>query len=158
MKESVSLEFPAHHKFLSVLGAAVAAFADLTGDANLAYSVQLAIHEVCANTIDHAYVAPHPDNRVVVHLTANDRALHAEIIDRGQTFDPQSFSWPLATTWEKAGSGSQPVYHLRRVAEPDLDQERGRGMFMICQLMDEVTFTPQPNQNVWRLTRRYTPA
>ncbi|MEI2611540.1 MAG: ATP-binding protein [Candidatus Promineifilaceae bacterium] len=154
---TVQFDIPADHKYLSVLGTAVSAFVENIGDATLAYSVQLAIHEVCANIIDHAYENPTPENHVTVQLTLDEvrQEMVAAITDQGEAFDPLSREWPLATVWQPVETGNGPVFLLTQVAEPDLEQERGRGMFMIWQLMDEVIYQPRANQNLWRLTRRF---
>lgn len=156
---TVQFNIPADHKYLSVLGTAVSAFMEQVGDSTLAYTVQLAIHEVCANTIDHAYGTPQVEQKIQVHLLWDERIaqLIAEISDEGQSFDPLKHHWPLATTWNSIRTANGLAYQLESVEEPGLDQERGRGIFMIRQLMDEVLYLPQAGHNVWRLTRRLSP-
>jgi anti-sigma regulatory factor (Ser/Thr protein kinase) len=42
------------------------------------------------------------------------------------------------------------------VVQPNLEQpgERGMGIFLIRQLMDEVVYEPQPGANYWRLRKQ----
>lgn len=156
---TMQLDIPADHKFLSVLGTAVSAFVELFADSTLAYGVQLAVHEVCANAIDHAYdtaLSPttYLDNRLHVHLLCTAAEFDVEVMDNGRIFNPQTLPWPLPTYWEALDTDNGPAYRLVSVAEPGLDQERGRGMYLVRQLMDEVIYSPQAGQNLWRLVRK----
>ena len=157
MTASMGLDIPAEHKFLSVLGTAVSSFVELVGDASLAYAVQLAVHEVCANAIDHAYpqeAGAMPDEaRIRVQVQANGEAVRARVADNGRFFDPHTLNWPLTTQWETVETADGAAYRLLHVAEPGIDQERGRGIFLIRQLMDEVLYAGQAGQNVWQLTK-----
>ncbi len=152
----VGLDIPAEHKFLSVVGMAVATAVELLGDSSLAYAVQLAIHEVCANAIDHAYATPDPANRLAVRLRLDETktAVDASITYAGRPLDVGLLSETLGFTWEPAPANGQAAYVLRHVREPELDQERGRGMFLIWQLVDEVIYMPGTEKNVWQLRRQ----
>ncbi|MBK9055170.1 MAG: ATP-binding protein [Chloroflexi bacterium] len=153
---TVQFTIPVDHKYLSVLGTTLTTFMEQVGDEMLAYTVQLAIHEVCTNVIDHAYGAPAPEQNIQVTLFWDEHSqqLVAEITDQGRPFDPLQHEWSLPMVWQAVTTANGPAYRLESVAEPGLEQERGRGIFMIRQLMDEVLYLPHNGHNVWRLTRQ----
>jgi serine/threonine-protein kinase RsbW len=134
----IRLDLPATHKYLNVLGACLGEMLTraegLDDPTALTYAVQLAVHEICANIVEHAY-AGQPAGRigVTVTLAAQPRRLVVDLADTGRSFDP-------------AG-----------VPEPDLTegQAGGYGLFLVRQLMDDVTYHPQPGGNHWRLAKRW---
>lgn len=153
MRTTVNLDIPARHDALALLGTAVSAFVALVGgDEMLAYGVQLAVHEACANVIDHAYAAQNgAENRVRVCLTGEPGQVVAELADTGQARQLAQ----LPGEWEAVNEAAGTAYYLRSIAEPDLEQDRGRGLYLMRQLLDEVVFLPGGAQNIWRLTRRW---
>lgn len=153
MRTTVKLDIPARHEALALLGTAVSAFVALVGgDEMLAYGVQLAVHEACANVIDHAYTTPNgAENRVRVRLTGEPGQIMAELADNGRTLQLAQ----LPGEWEPVNAPAETAYHLRAIAEPGLEQDRGRGLYLMRQLLDEVVYLPGEAQNVWRLTRRW---
>ena len=134
--DDIQLDLPATHKYLNVLGACLremlARVEGLPDVDAFAYNVQLAVHEVCTNVVDHAY-ADGTSGRIVVcmELVTTPRQLVVEVHDTGGSFDPSSI--PL----------------------PNLDegQVHGYGLFLIHQLMDQVTYDPRPDGNTWRLVK-----
>lgn len=117
--ERIVLSFPADMKFLALAGTVVQEVCSVITQAgpSLSYNVQLAVDEAVVNVINHAYRG---DPNGVVELTAelhSDR-LVVHIRDWGLSFDPSA------------------------IPEPDLaePQERGYGVFLIRNLMDEVTY------------------
>ena len=134
--EVIRLELPATHKHLNILGACiselVARVDNLDQRDAIIYNLQLAAHEACANIIDHAYAGDY-NHRILITLTliGCPRRLMIELHDTGYAFD-------LAT-----------------VPEPNLDEahDHGYGLFLIRSLMDEVTYTSQPEGNHWVLTK-----
>jgi serine/threonine-protein kinase RsbW len=130
------LDLPATHKYLNVLGACInemlSRVEGLAEPAVLSYSVQLAVHEACANIIDHAYEGREQDRfKVALSLEETPRRFVAELYDSGRSFD------------------------LSRVPQPTLEdpQIHGYGLFLIQQLLDEVTYQPQSGNNYWRLVK-----
>ncbi len=154
-QKTIRLDMPAALECLSVPGASVAAL--LEGEPHLnepeqtIYSVRLALHELCANIIEHAYSGEMGTISLTLTLTSQPRCLILETMDTGRPFDPT------------------------RVPDPDLLNERGRGLYLIRTLMDETTYDartdqrwqsiggqpwqpaalphPQPGSNAWRLVR-----
>ncbi len=134
--DSVRLDLPASHKYLNVLGACIAEM--LTRVEGLAerdivsYNIQLAVHEACTNIVEHAY-AGRNDGRIKIALMLDEqpRRLVVDIHDTGGSFD------------------------ITQAREPNLDdaQIHGYGLFLIRNLMDEMSYTPGPSNNRWHLVK-----
>ncbi|MDP9316278.1 MAG: ATP-binding protein [Chloroflexota bacterium] len=134
--DSVQLDLPASHKYLNVLGACIAEM--LTRVEGLAerdivsYNIQLAVHEACTNIVEHAY-AGRNDGRIKIALMLDEqpRRLVVDIHDTGGSFD------------------------ITQAREPNLDdaQIHGYGLFLIRNLMDEMSYTPGPSNNRWHLVK-----
>lgn len=133
---SIQLNLPASHKYLNVLGACISSVLEraevVSEPAVVAYNVQLAVHEICTNIVDHAYQGQ-PDGRIEVTLALvpQPQRLIVDIRDTGLSFEP-------------AG-----------VPAPNIDegQVRGYGLFLAHQLLDAVTYQPQPGGNWWQLIK-----
>jgi serine/threonine-protein kinase RsbW len=133
---TIRLDLPASFKYLNVLGPCIQALlehADGLPEPEIsAYNLQLAVHEVCTNIVDHAY-ADQPAGRIAIAFTlaAEPRRLIVELRDTGRTFDPTE------------------------VPDPDLSnaQVRGYGLFLVQSLMDDVCYRPSPSGNCWRLIK-----
>jgi serine/threonine-protein kinase RsbW len=136
--ETIQLNVPASHKYLNVVGACLtevmARIDDLPEAAIVTYNVQLAVHEICTNIVEHAYENT-GTNRIAITISPAEqpKRLVVELHDTGRAFD------------------------LAAAREPTLDapQERGYGLFLVRQLMDEVLYDPQPGNNRWRLTKYF---
>ena len=107
---------------------------DLDNATEVIYGIQLAVQEVCANIVEHAYGGtPGGRIQVLVWLDMLSRELVVELRDTASSvFDPDD------------------------VPDPALDslQSRGYGLFLARSLMDEVTYHACPGDNCWRLMRR----
>lgn len=132
----VRLNVPATFGDIRTIDASVVQFLQEAGgvDEGTIYNVELAVHEICSNIVEHAY-AGQPAGRIEVTLTLAGkpkRELAAELRDEGRPFDPAS------------------------VAAVDLDvpQEGGYGLFLAETLLDEVRYERLAQQNVWRLKKR----
>lgn len=100
------------------------------------YAVELAVDEACANIIEHAYDG---EGKGQIECTCNDINGGLEIIikDDGKPFDPDSVPSPDFS-----------------VDLEDL-QPRGAGLFIIQNLMDDVSFTFSKNKgNILRMVKR----
>lgn len=133
----VRLTVPAQHKFLNVVGKCIRALitneSDVPEKDALIYNIELAVHEACANIVEHAYAGLSGRIEVVFTLVEEPRQLIVELGDNGRSFD------------------------LSTVTSPDLDQPHtsGYGLFLVHQLMDEVDYYPEPGNNRWRLVKQY---
>jgi len=134
---NVRLSLPAQHKYLNVVGNCIRALLvnenQLPDQDALIYNVELAVHEVCANIVEHAYAGIAGRIEVVFTLAEEPRQIVVDLHDNGRSFD------------------------ISTVTEPDLSQPRtsGYGLFLVHHLMDEVSYSPTPGNNHWRLAKRY---
>lgn len=133
---TIRVSIPAAFQYLNVVGEAIRALLEraIESDtqAELINSVELAVHETCTNIVKHAYSGD--DGRIEVTLTLADdpRRVIVDTRDTGRSFD------------------------LFQVRAPDLEavQERGYGLFLIQNLMDDVNYRANDNGNHWRLVKR----
>lgn len=131
----VQLTVPATHRYLNIVGAVVAEL--LAREAGLAepqivsYNVQLAVQEICANIVDHAYDEQGGRLEVALSLARDPWRLVVELGDTGRSFDPSA------------------------AQEPDLDEvhEGGYGLFLARELMDELSYAASGGRNSWRLVK-----
>lgn len=132
---TISLDIPADHTQLRIVSACIAellANVEQIVDRDvLLYNVQLAVHEVCTNIIDHAYKGADQERIALVFTLEPPRRLIAEIRDTGHSFD------------------------LGTVDAPDLSlpRDRGYGLFLVRHLMDDVVYLPTTSGNCWRLIK-----
>jgi serine/threonine-protein kinase RsbW len=111
--------------------------------AELLGRIELALHELCVNVIDHAYgrteragtagtsagAAP-PD--IVVELWNGVSGVHVRTVDRGRPFDAAAVRSP----------------------QPDEPQVHGYGLMIIEQLVDDLRYERRGDRNVWCATVR----
>nr|WP_254151082.1 ATP-binding protein [Candidatus Chloroploca mongolica] len=127
---------PARYTYLHLLSDCIADMLRLLEqmqDAEMViYNIQLAVHEACTNIVRHAYENK-GEGRILITLTLSfdPPQLTIELQDTGKPFDAESY------------------------APPDLDDVPigGMGIFLIRNLMDDVTYTPSPGRNHWNLTK-----
>lgn len=133
----IRLDLPAEHRYLSVAATCVTevlARTDGIRDAEqLSYSVQLAVHEICANIVDHAYDGAGGRIAIVVQLDSCHGQVTIELHDTGRFFDPDD-----------------DVEH-----DPDIPRESGYGLMIARQLLDEVRYEREASQNRWLLVKRF---
>lgn len=129
--DKITLSLPARHLYLSMVGAAIATLIKQLGESDqVIYDIQIALQEICANVVDHAY-ENHPVGTLVIEIYVANSSLVLTVIDEGQAFEPQM------------------------VKEPTLGelQEGGYGLFFAKRLMDEVHYIRRDDQNHWTLRK-----
>jgi serine/threonine-protein kinase RsbW len=135
----LTARFPARYDHLRAISAFVSeAIKDSPFDDRQRYAIDLAVDEACSNVIDHAYGGEdRGDIRILLDL--NESGLKITIQDDGEPFDPAC------------------------VAEPDLTSpletrcERGLGLFLIRELMDEAVYDFScPGVNQLTLVKYFT--
>ena len=97
--------------------------------------LELAIHEAASNIMQHAYHG-HPDQRITVAACVFEEQITMRLTHWGDSFVPA------------------------RVATPAFDgsQDRGFGLFLIEQFMDDVRYTSEPSgANVIQLVKHLAP-
>jgi len=106
-------------------------------DETTIHGIELAVHEVATNIVDHAY-PEHQNGRIEASFTLSgrqkgtQRQLMVELSDTGAPFDAATVA---------------PV-------NLEVPQESGYGLFLAQALMDEVHYERRAGRNVWRLTKR----
>jgi serine/threonine-protein kinase RsbW len=93
-----------------------------------AFEMELAVVEAVNNAVEHAHHYQ-PEKLVSVRVRLNSDHLHFVIVDQGAPFD---FAAALAS-YVQAPGGEEP--------------ERGRGLKIIQELMDEVTYERKGDTN-----------
>jgi serine/threonine-protein kinase RsbW len=103
-------------------------------DETTVHSIELAVHEIATNIVDHAY-SDRQAGVIEASLTlsgGSQRRFTVELSDTGQPFDAATVA---------------PV----NLQSP---QESGYGLFLAEALMDEVHYERRAGRNIWRLTKR----
>jgi serine/threonine-protein kinase RsbW len=132
--ERIHLDFPATRRHLGLMGMCVHELLERLREEpeweTMIYNIQLAVHEVANNIVEHAYHDRGGRIRADFYLYALEQ-LVVEIFDEGDHFDPAL------------------------VPSPNLEglQERGYGLFLVRQLLDEVKYQAHSGGNHWRLVK-----
>ena len=117
----IRLNLPANHKYLNVLGACIVSTLERANgpENDVTFNVQLAAQEISTNIIKYAY-AGEPgciDVTITLKMRQSPRQLVVETADTGpHTFIPS------------------------QVPEPELMGEGGRGLYLVCRLMDDIVY------------------
>lgn len=134
--DRICLDLPASLKYLNIIGGCLnelmVHIPGLADAETAAYEVQLAVHEICANIVTHAYRDCHDGRlRVLLHLDEVERQLSIELHDTGACFDPNT--------------------------APDLNvdeaQVHGYGLFIAREILDDVIYQRLPDGNRWWLRK-----
>jgi serine/threonine-protein kinase RsbW len=151
----IRLDLPGNIKYLNVPGSCIAAMLEREDEIEerdvVIYQVQLAVHELCVNIIEHAYAETGGRIEIILSICADPHQLLIETCDSGLPFDPSL------------------------VPDPDPLSERGRGLYIKRHFTNEVTYHarggsgwrsngqqvwyriaephPQPGYNYWRLRK-----
>ncbi len=96
--------------------------------------ITLAVDEALSNVIKHSYKGS-PEGVVWLSCVADDGCLEIELRDQGEAIDPKCLEPP----------------------PPDEIRIGGRGIFLMREIMDEVHFWREGEQNLVRL-RKYAKA
>ncbi len=133
--QQINLELPAEMRELVHIGSAITklltAAADVPNVEDTIYELQLAVHEICANIIDHSYNNV-DDGKIQLELVVNEGNFSADICEFGEAFDP----------------GSVPMPNL------DEGQIRGYGIYLVNELMDVVEYSSTACGNCWHLAKK----
>lgn len=137
-KDIIKIEIPANNRYLSILSVCVGDFFEkfdcLLKENTKVYSVQLAIHEICSNIIEHSYRGLLDRNIKVEFFIDENNVFFVDIYDNGTLFN------------------------LKEVNLPSLDkpQVRGYGLFIVQNLMDKVIYEETHDRNHWRLVKVFS--
>lgn len=138
VSDVLRLEMPAAHAYLHMIGPCISCLfknapAHSGGD-SLAYNIELAVHEVCTNIIEHAYGGLPGRIQIVFTMRQDPRQMVIEMVDNGRSFEYASIPVP----------------------NPEEPQIRGYGLFLIQELMDKVDYHSNATGNSWRLVKNLT--
>ena len=142
LQQTIQLDLPASLQYLNVLGACLEAVLTRVPHVQeleiTSYHLQLAVQEICANMVLHAYACEPEQGRieVVIALSPHNDCLTINLVDTGQPFDEES------------------------VKEPSLEegQIHGYGLFLVRNLMDSVDYQRQGGRNCWSLKKYLLPS
>lgn len=117
-----TLTFPGRYESLAKIAEFVEKHAQQAGlDESASYAIQLAVDEACSNIIEHAYGGENV-GEIQCTCKVTQKGLTVILRDQGQPFEPESVPSP------------DPNLPLEKV------KPRGAGLYLIRNLMDEVTF------------------
>lgn len=138
LSNTIQFQLPARLDALAVLEKNVQAVLDGMPESDeirtAQYNFTLALHELCANIINHAEIEPGSEINIELTLGSDLQLLQAVVVDSGKPFDRNA------------------------VSEPNLKalQEHGYGIFLIETLVDEVIYTRLATGNQWILAMYLT--
>ncbi|MCB0191894.1 MAG: ATP-binding protein [Anaerolineae bacterium] len=131
----VQLELPAEHKYLNIVSACIGAMMERIENVSqpeiTTYNIQLAVQEACTNIVRHAYKGQ-SGGRIEVTMTLEDKQRFIiDLADAGKSFVlPKDIDINL----------NEPNIH-------------GYGLFLMHQLLDEVDYKSDQNNNYWHLVK-----
>ncbi len=133
--DTIRIQVPAKYRYLNIISAMIRSVLERVERPGLSnemiYQIQLAVHEVCNNIIEHAYGNEEGELHVVLTVPSATQPLIFDLYDTGATFDPAAIA-PLD------------------LSSPRVD---GYGLFLAYQLLDEVTYTATATANHWHLVK-----
>lgn len=140
MDTEQTLTLPGRFDSLAAIGKLVARAAEAARlDERGVYEVQLAVDEACSNIIEHAYGGEGCGD-IEISWRINSDGLTVRLRDYGRPFDPTA------------------VRRLDTEASLEDRSERGLGLYLMRQLMDEVRFEfTLDSGNVLTMVKRRQP-
>ncbi len=133
---NLELVVPSHTRYLSLIGNIAEEVAREVHDADidqesLAYHLNLAMTEAVVNAIQHG-ARGDPAETVRICVAIDDKNLRVQVYDHGQGFDLDA---------------------VPSCEVPELE-ERGRGLFLICSVMDGVEYRKGASGNVLEMRKQ----
>lgn len=105
-------------------------------DQNLIQDLKLAVDEVCANLIQYAY-SGQESGKIKLQIMDRDPLVEIRVEDTGHPFDPEWIDPPnLSDNIEERKIG-------------------GLGLFLVKEIMDEVSYESHDEYNVLILSKKY---
>jgi len=138
-KQEIHLTIPADHQYLNLVSACLQAiferYEDLSEKADLLYNLQLGVHEICSNIIEHAYGGLSPGAiEVDFDISQLPGSIHISLSDTGLSFEPESTPTP----------------------DLGIPQVHGYGLFLAYELLDFVRYHREEGVNHWILEKNLT--
>lgn len=146
-KHELALDLPAAHRGVRVARHVVRHFARLEGvkDGEIEQLVFI-VSELLANAVDHGAGPPAMTER---ELEGDPRMRLTLVIGVQE--------WRLAVSDEGGGDPARVRQALRSAQLPDIEDERGRGLYMMRQMVDsmEVDQSADSRGLIFRISRRH---
>ena len=138
MAESVTLEFPSEYKFLNLVDLLCT---ELVGDMGFPPEIQneisISVIEACTNSLEHGNKCC-PEENVRVVMTVFPDRFQVEAIDHGEGFDFEEY--------------------MKHIPDPaDIAHLRGRGIYIMQHMMDELTYEMLPKRGIKATLVKYLP-
>lgn len=131
-KRSITLIIESKIDAIALLSKAIRAICStVVNDEVMLYNIELCLVEATTNVINHAYQRK-PGNLVEVLVTVDDSHVSIQITDSGEKIQ-------LPPPKKELNYDSNGVISLN---------ESGRGLFLIYNIMDEVSFNVSEGKNV----------
>lgn len=121
MTESISLEFPSKYKFLNLVDLLCnGIIRDIELEPQAANEIAVSVIEACTNALEHGNKS-NPDVNVKVVFSWNSEKFVVEVSDHGKGFDYLGY--------------------MKNIPDPsDIEHIRGRGIFIMKEMMDNLAF------------------
>lgn len=140
---SINFSIESDFKNVALIGKAISSLCSLADFSSIdTYQVELCVVEAVNNAIEHAYEGK-KGNMLEVRFSLYQNKITIDIRDTGKVMDQR--------------------FLMRDNACPDFDvhdlhslPERGWGLAIMQQVMDEVTYSTSNGKNVLTLTKRFT--
>jgi len=133
--QAVKVELPSQTDYISLVRQFVGGIAKKAGFNDIEIEkIELAIDEACSNVLQHAYKFE-SNNRYAIEITVKNTKLDIIITDQGDSF---SFNDAVVPDIEK---------HISEL------KVGGLGIFIMQQMMDEVSYETRANNNILRMVK-----
>ncbi|MFN8376946.1 MAG: ATP-binding protein [Anaerolineae bacterium] len=134
MSETFQLTIPAKHRYLKLASVLIGDILTRENrvDEATTYDIELAVQEIAANIIDHAY-SENVEGRIDIEITLHNDplCLIVDLADTGRAFYPAQIS----------------------SADTDEAHNLGYGLHLANKLMDDVRYQQTEVGNQWRLVK-----
>jgi serine/threonine-protein kinase RsbW len=129
MASSVVVEFPSEYKYLNLIDLVCSEIvSDMDFNSEISNEIAISVIEACTNALEHGNKCC-PDRDVRVVFTELPDRLVVEVEDSGEGFDFESY--------------------LRHIPDPsDIHKQRGRGIYIMKNMMDSLSFDMLPEQGI----------
>ncbi len=146
-RHELTLDLPAAHRGVRVARNVVRHFARLEGvkDSEIEHLV-LVVSELLANAIDHGGGSAAMTER---DLAGDPRMKLVLVIHQRE--------WVLSVSDEGGGDPARVRAALKQAQLPDLEDDRGRGLYLLRQMVDTMEVDPSADGRglTFRMTRRH---
>jgi serine/threonine-protein kinase RsbW len=125
----ISLEFPSEYKYLNLVDALCnGIIRDIELDPKTATEIAVSVIEACTNALEHGNKSNPAVNVRVLFMWDKNR-FTVEVYDCGEGFDYRDY--------------------MKNIPDPsDIDHIRGRGIFIMKEMMDSLSFEFSDNEGM----------